>query len=136
MAFKFFGEKKKKFYAELDESQASAPEVAPEVAPPSASAPVAAVAEEAVAQAAPNSPAPTAESSQKKSKKTSVKTKTKESTPAPATVPAPVVSKPKVEPTEVAFASKNILTPTLVRRRPGPSLNVFKAIAREISPRR
>jgi hypothetical protein len=133
MAISFFGGKKQKFYAELDESQVSdsemteAPAPAPVVEPST---------EEPVAVSAPETPAKAPADKKKKSKKTTAKSEAKKVAPTPAPVSVPVVSKPKVEPTEVAFASQNVLFPTLVRRRPGPSLDAFKAIAKEIGPRR
>ena len=64
-----------------------------------------------------------------KPKKTSIK-KNKASTPAPEGVlPTPVT--PKSEPTEVSFASDYLIVPTLSRRKPGPSLNAYKQMARQ-----
>ena len=64
-----------------------------------------------------------------KPKKTSIK-KNKASTPAPeVAIPTPVTPKP--EPTEVSFASDYLIVPTLSRRKPGPSLNAYKQMARQ-----
>lgn len=131
MAISFFGGKKQKFYAELDESQSTDTVItqapAPVVAPST---------EESVSVSAPETPAKVPADKKKKSKKTNAKSEAKKVAPTPSPVSVPVVSKPKVEPTEVAFASQNVLFPTLVRRRPGPSLDAFKAIAKEIGSRR
>jgi len=56
-----------------------------------------------------------------------------EETPAaPVSAPAPVApTNGKVEPQEVEFATKYLITPSLSRRRPGPSLNGFKDMARK-----
>lgn len=108
-----FGGKKKEFFVELDESKApkqEAPAVAPE-------APVA-------AETVKETPKPATTS-----KKTSVKSKAPSTQPAPA--PAVVAAPKKAEPTEVAFASKNPIIPTLARRTPGPSLNKYKEMARQ-----
>jgi hypothetical protein len=101
-------------------------------------------------------PAPAKEAPEKKvkpasSKKTSVKdngkaapAKTVAAAPAPA--PKPAVSDPeaiiraavskntsngKVDAKKVDFASTNAIAPTMSRRRPGPSLNMFKDMARQ-----
>jgi hypothetical protein len=62
-----------------------------------------------------------------KPKKTSIK---KNKAPAPeVALPTPVTPKP--EPTEVSFASDYLIVPTLSRRKPGPSLNAYKQMARQ-----
>ncbi|MEA5534111.1 hypothetical protein [Crocosphaera sp. XPORK-15E] len=72
---------------------------------------------------------------EKKSKKTSVKKAAKKEAPkAEVVAPTPVVVK-KPEPTEVEFATKFFMVPTS-RRLPGPSLNTFKTMAREVKTRR
>lgn len=70
-----------------------------------------------------------------KEKKTSVKDKkakgkTEATQPVVEAKPAPASQNGKVDPTGVAFASKNPVTSTLTRRTPGPSLNTFKEMAR------
>lgn len=70
-----------------------------------------------------------------KEKKTSIKDKkakpAAEAKPAEAK-PTPTVSQNgKVDPTEVAFASKSPVASTMSRRTPGPSLNPFKEMARQ-----
>lgn len=70
-----------------------------------------------------------------KEKKTSIKDKKAK----PAAEAKPVEAKPtptvsqngKVDPTEVAFASKSTVASTMSRRTPGPSLNTFKEMARQ-----
>ncbi len=129
MFSKLFGKKKDNFYLELKEDQnGSAPK--PEaVTQPS----------EVTPPPAPEvKPAPAAEEEPKKSKKTSVKkdkkvAATKEAT-APVQAPVPVTPAPtngKVESKEVEFATKYSITPSLSRRRPGPSLNAFKDMAKK-----
>ena len=107
---KLFGGNKNEFFVELDESKTPKAETQT-VAPAEKSEPVVAIEK------------PT-------SMKTSVKSKGKASKKvdaAPVMVaPAPV----KVEPTEVKFATQTF-APSLSRRNPGPSLDKFKAMARE-----
>lgn len=107
---KLFGGNKNEFFVELDESKAPKAEV-------QAPAPVA----KAEPVVAPEKPA---------SKKTSVKSKAK-ATPKVEAAPVMVAPTPvKVEPTEVKFATQTF-APSLSRRNPGPSLDKFKAMARE-----
>ena len=125
MLNKLFGGKKNEFYAQLDESQ-----VVQAPPPAETAAPVAAIAEPA---AKPEAVAETPAAP--KGKKTSIKkNKTVSQPAAPATpAPAPVVKRP--EPTQVEFATKYLITPTLSRRLPGPSLNKFKEMAGQIKTR-
>jgi hypothetical protein len=122
-----FGGKKSNFYLELKETDGEKPAAVTTEAP--APAPVV----EAPAPAAEPAAAPVAE---KKAKKTSVKKEKKaKGKEAPASAPAPVAAAPaqpaKVEPKEVEFATKFLISPSLSRRRPGPSLNGFKDMARK-----
>jgi hypothetical protein len=118
-----FGGKKSNFYLELKENDGEQKAAVTSEAP----APV-------VEAPAPTvEPAPVAE---KKAKKTSVKkekkAKGKEAAAAPVSAPAPVAAtNSKVEPKEVEFATKYLISPSLSRRRPGPSLNPFKDMARK-----
>jgi hypothetical protein len=123
-----FGGKKSNFYLELKETDGEQQAAVTTEAPaPVVEAP-AAVVESAPAPAVESAPAPVAE---KKAKKTSVK-KEKKAKEAPVSAPAPVAAAPaKVEPTEVEFATKYLITPSMSRRRPGPSLNGFKDMARK-----
>ena len=125
--FGLFGGKQK-FYAELDESKVPTPAVT------EASVPVVAPIAEPTPPSVADTPKATTAAPQKKSKKAAVKSKAKAETPAPTPVVPPVITPKKVEPTEVAFASANLLAPTLLRRRPGPSLASFKAMARNVIP--
>jgi hypothetical protein len=128
MIKKLFGGKKAKFYAELDEAAVEAS------APPVAAPPKPAAVPEPDSETAATPEATPASQSAPKSKKTSAKkTKQKESTAVapPAAIALPPAPK-KEEPKQVEFAAQNLLTPTLVRRRPGPSLSPFKAMAREV----
>ena len=103
-----FGGKKSDFYLELKETDG-----------------------EQKATATTAAAAPVAE---KKAQKTSIKKEkqVKETPAAPVSAPAPVAAtNGKVEPQEVEFATKYLITPSLSRRRPGPSLNGFKDMARK-----
>jgi hypothetical protein len=134
MLKKLFGGKKEQFFAQIDESQLAtveAPDQA-EVKPEPVvvvEEPVVIAAETVVAE----TPAP-------KAKKTPVKkskaAKTAKTTVAPTPAPAPVAKAPApVDPKEVAFASQYLITQTLSRRLPGPSLNKYKDIARQVTKR-
>jgi hypothetical protein len=124
-----FGGKKEKYYRQIDENQQDEP-------------------------AKVETPAPAKEASQAKakpasSKKTSVANNGKAApakTVAAAPASKPAVSDPeaiiraavskntsngKVEAKKVDFASTNEISPTMSRRRPGPSLNMFKDMARQ-----
>lgn len=112
-----FGGKKSDFYLELKETdgeqQATATTAAAAPVVESAAAPVA----------------------EKKAKKTSIKKEkqVKETPAAPVSAPAPLAAtNGKVEPQEVEFATKYLITPSMSRRRPGPSLNGFKDMARKV----
>jgi hypothetical protein len=121
--------KKPTFYLELKETEGD------KSAPAKTEAPAPVV--EAPAPVA-EAPAPVAEvpaATEKKSKKTSVKKEKKEKTvqkvETPAAPVAPAATNGKVEPTEVEFATKYLIVPPASRRRPGPSLNPFKDMARK-----
>jgi hypothetical protein len=97
--------KKSEFYMELDAGSASA---APVAAAPAAPAPA-----KAVAEPAATSPAP-----------------------QPVVAPAPAVAQPAKPAAAVpSFAENYLLGTTTSRRRPGPSLSPFKAMAKQVSPR-
>jgi len=126
-----FGGKKSNFYLELKETDGEQPAAVTAEAPaPVVEAPA------PTAEPAPVAPAPAAEpaKAEKKAKKTSVK-KEKKAKEAQVSAPAPVAATPaqpaKVEPKEVEFATKYLISPSLSRRRPGPSLNGFKDMARK-----
>ncbi|MEA5509714.1 hypothetical protein VB715_08050 [Crocosphaera sp. UHCC 0190] len=117
--------KKEEFFLELDESKGVPPAEVSVTAATETPAPqaeiVAVVVEEESTKA----------EGKKKSKKTSVKKAAKKQDPKPEVVaPMPVVVK-KQEPQEVEFATKFFMVPTS-RRRPGPSLNTFKTMARQV----
>jgi hypothetical protein len=115
MLKKLFGGKNE-FYVQLDENQTVTPETPTAEPTP---APV------AVASEAPA-----------KSKKTSVKKSAKAPAEIKAPEPAPVVvPKPKVDPAQVAFASADPVPQNIARRGPGPSLNKFKEMARQVKTR-
>jgi hypothetical protein len=109
MLNKLFGKKRANFYLELKETDGERP-AAPAV----------------------EAPAPVGKKgAEKKAKKTSVK---KERKAEPKAAPAPVATagnNGKVEPKEVEFATKYSIDPPASRRRPGPSLNPFKEMARK-----
>lgn len=110
-----FGGKKSDFYLELKETDGEQKATA------------------TTAAAAPVVEAPAAVA-EKKAQKTSIKKEkqAKETPAAPVSAPAPVAAtNGKVEPQEVEFATKYLITPSMSRRRPGPSLNGFKDMARK-----
>ena len=118
-----FGGKKSDFYLELKENDGEQKATATTAA--------AALVVEAPTSAVESAAAPVAE---KKTQKTSIKKEkqVKETPAAPVSAPAPLaVTNGKVEPQEVEFATKYLITPTMSRRRPGPSLNGFKDMARK-----
>lgn len=115
-----FGGKKKEFFIELDDSKA-----------PKQEAPAAAPEATVVAETAAEAPKPATTSKKTSVKKTNTTAKAPEAAPAPTVAPAPK----KAEPTEVAFASKNVIIPTLARRTPGPSLDKYKEMARQTKMR-
>lgn len=128
MLNKIFGKKESKFFLELKESDSGKSATKTETPAPAVEAPAA----EAPAAEAP---AP----KKGASKKTSVK-KEKKAEPQAVPAPAPVATAStngKVEPKEVEFATKYLITPPASRRLPGPSLNQFKDMARTAKvPRR
>jgi hypothetical protein len=111
---------KKDFYLELKEEESK-----------TATAPTEAPVEASVAEVPQPETAP-------KSKKTSIKkgvAKGKETKPVATPIPAPVVTPSqngKSQPQEVEFATKYLITDSASRRRPGPSLNSFKTMARQL----
>ncbi len=117
-----FGGKKKEFFVELDESKA-----------PKQEEPVVTPEAPAAAEAVTEAPKPATTSKKTSVKKTNTTAKAKDPQPAPAPTVAPAPK--KVEPTEVAFASKNLIIPTLARRTPGPSLDKYKEMARQTKMR-
>ena len=122
MLKKLFGGKDE-FFLQLDESQTTPPETpAPESTPEPMAAETSAV------------PAPA------KAKKTAVKKSAQKAAKAPAETqvpePAPVVvPKAKLDPAQVAFASADPIPQNIARRGPGPSLNKFKDMARQVKTR-
>ncbi|HEY9627269.1 MAG TPA: hypothetical protein V6C84_08200 [Coleofasciculaceae cyanobacterium] len=72
-----------------------------------------------------------AEAKQKKLKKTKAAEEPAASAPAPKAAPAP-----KPAPTVVNFATDYLLTIGTPRRRPGPSLDSFKDMAKQVNPRK
>lgn len=125
MLNKFFGKKPSNFYLELKETDSDKPATAKTAAP---------AVEEAPATEAPAEPAAQPAATDKKAKKTSVKKGKKEVKSEPKAAPAPVaptIANGKVEPKEVEFATKYLIDPPASRRRPGPSLNPFKDMARK-----
>lgn len=108
-----FGGKKNEFFIQLDETGVQ----------PAEPTPVAKV----EVTAAPEAPA--------KAKKTSIKKSAKQTAPAAPAPSTPVSTPTKPEPQQVEFATQYLLTQTLVRRQPGPSLNKFKAMARQVKTR-
>ena len=133
--FKLFGGKKKdkSFFLELDESKTSQPaeakpKEAPKISTETASEPVQAA---AIEEKKP-------ESAQAKPQKKSVKKAkaAKASKPQAKTQPvakaAAVSGNGKGEPQIANFATDYLVMQTMSRRRPGPSLNTFKDMARQV----
>ncbi|GBF82551.1 hypothetical protein [Aphanothece sacrum] len=121
-----FGGKKQEFFLELKEDKKTEASKVKIEAPVQVAEPQAV---ETVAETA-NGKAPKAT----KSKKTSVKKAAKIEAPQEQKVAvAPVVK--KEEPKEVEFATNFLILPTS-RRLPGPSLNAFKDLARQVKTRR
>lgn len=124
MLKKLFGGKNS-FYLQLDEKESakSAPEAA-------STAPV----ETATADSPEEKSAAPSQKTSIKSKKASQKA----SAPAPAepvaVAPAPA-PKASLDPKLVAFASGEPVPQNISRRTPGPSLNGFKAMARQLQRR-
>jgi len=115
MLKKLLSGKKDEFFVQLDDTDTV------NVAKSSSEAP-------SSPEAAPVTATKTAKPAQKTAKKKAV---------APQQAPAPVVvaPAPKPQPTQVEFATKYLITDTLVRRQPGPSLNKFKEMARNLKTR-
>ncbi|MBI4782441.1 MAG: hypothetical protein HY785_14160 [Oscillatoriophycideae cyanobacterium NC_groundwater_1537_Pr4_S-0.65um_50_18] len=114
--------------AHTEAKVAAVPAKAPDA--PAADAPAAAVSTPAKAKPTEAKPA---EAKQKKLKKTKAADEPKASAPAPAPKAAPA---PKPEPTVVNFATDYLLTIGTPRRRPGPSLDSFKDMAKQVNPRK
>jgi hypothetical protein len=145
MLKKLFGGQKSSYFLELDESKSQQPTTTKTEAP---AEPVEEKkAEPAETTAVEESKAKPAET--KKTTKTSVKNKSKAKAAQPA--PAPKAPEPKVSDPEaiiraavskkdsngkadaqaVGFATQYVMLPTMSRRRPGPSLNMFLNMARQ-----
>jgi hypothetical protein len=115
---KILGGSKEDYYLQLDESQET------ESTP---AQPTESTAENTATAAA---------TEQKETKAPEVKTEQ----PAPQPKPLPVISSTNgkiatAQPEIVGFAPDNLMpTPTNTRRRPGPSLGMFKDMARQVNP--
>lgn len=126
---KIFGKKKdKSFFLELDESQTGKPKEAKAeaTAQPAASA---TTTEEKKPEPAPAKS--TKKTSVKKAKAAKTAEPKSQPTVATATPSRPTISPAKVEPKEVNFATQYLIANPPSRRRPGPSLNPFKEMARQ-----
>jgi hypothetical protein len=149
MLKKLFGGKKSAYFLELDESQKPEPAKEKKAEEKKAQAPSKPV-EVKKAEPSKATEAPKAETAAKNTKKTSVKDKAK--TEPTQAKPEPKASKPTIsDPEEIVraavfknssnngnaasqtngFAANNVIVPTMSRRRPGPSLNMFKNMARQ-----
>jgi hypothetical protein len=118
MLKKLLSGKKDEFFVQLDDTKTAT------VAESSSEASSSPAPEPAVV------PPVTAPKTSKPAQKTAKK---KTATPKPA--PVVVAPAPKPQPTQVEFATKYLITDTLVRRQPGPSLNKFKEMARNLKTR-
>jgi hypothetical protein len=149
MVFKFLGKgKKSEYFLEAPPSTngAETPK-APEAKAAEAPAPLQAVTE-ALAPAkelVSNGAAEVVEAAKattkkiKKSKSAEAKTaEAKESAPAapsPAVAAKPTVSVPQPEPVK-NFATDHLMPLNMPRRRPGPSLDMFRNMAKDVTPRK
>jgi hypothetical protein len=142
MVLKFLGKgKKSEYFLEAPPSTNGAePPKAPEAKAVDAPAPLEAVSE-AVASAkemVSNGAVEVAEATKTKAKKfkKSKSAETKESTPAAssAAVAQPAVAAPQPEP--VNFATDHLMPANMPRRRPGPSMDMFRNMAKDVTPRK
>ena len=102
----------------------------------SASTKVAAVATEATAAAAKATEALATKVTQTTKSKKATKPEAKQET-APEKVVTPVVKvDTTTKPATATFASDNLLPANTPRRRPGPSLDMFKEMARQVNTRK
>ncbi len=128
MLGKLFGGKKSDYFLELKEDKTAV--TAKPVEEPKAEVATPVAVEEPPAEVVTE----TAPQKSKKTKSKKVKTETPKSEPT-STEPVavtPVVANGKTEPQEVEFATKYLITPSLSRRLPGPSLSAFKGMARQV----
>ncbi|MBW4662120.1 MAG: hypothetical protein KME15_25990 [Drouetiella hepatica Uher 2000/2452] len=98
--------------------------------------PAAAVLAEPVPELSPRE-AKSVEPKQKKSKKSKAGDSAASPSAAaePKAAPAPKAA-PKPEPAVVNFATDYLMQANTPRRRPGPSLNMFKDMAKQVNPRK
>ncbi|HEY9639363.1 MAG TPA: hypothetical protein V6C57_02705 [Coleofasciculaceae cyanobacterium] len=112
-----------------DESQVNAKKVDPQPKPESTAAGIT-PADVKAAQIAEAPAAAESASSQKKSKQA------KAAVDQPKTAVAPKAAAPKVEPATANFATDYLIPKDTPRRRPGPSLDMFKDMAKQVNPRK
>lgn len=129
----FGGGKKKEFFLELDEAQGDKPTEAKAETPAQPEPQQESKTEATAVEDAPKKPEKATKSKKKSVKKTAKKEAPK---PQPTTATTNGQVAKKEEPKEVEFATKFFMVP-MSRRRPGPSLNNFKDMARQVKvPRR
>lgn len=143
MVLKFLGKgKKSEYFLEAPPSTNGAePPKAPEAKAADAPAPLKAVSE-ALAPAkelVSNGAAEAVEATKTQTKKIkkSKSTEAKESAPA-APAPAavkPAASVPQPEPVK-NFATDHLMPPNMPRRRPGPSLDMYRNMAKDVTPKK
>lgn len=125
MIQKLFGGKKKNYFLEVKEDKsAKAPAV--ESTPPVEKTPDA-----AVEVAEPKKEEKTSKSAKSSAKKAKTPKAAPKAAPTPV-VPAAIQTNGKVEPKQVEFATQYLIDAPAARRRPGPSLNPFKSMARQM----
>ncbi|NJO79304.1 MAG: hypothetical protein HC827_12790 [Cyanobacteria bacterium RM1_2_2] len=142
MVLKFLGKgKRSEYFLEAPPSTNGAePPKTSEAKAADAPAPLEAVGE-AVASAkelVSNGAAEVAEATKTKAKKfkksKSAETKESASAAPSATVTAPIAPAPQPEP--VNFATDHLMPANMPRRRPGPSLDTFRSMAKDVTPRK
>ena len=117
-------------------AKAKTEEAKSEDAKSSASTKVAAAATEATAAAAKATEALATKVTQATKSKKATKPEAKQET-APEKVATPVVKvNTPTKPATATFASDNLLPTNTPRRRPGPSLDMFKEMARQVNTRK
>ncbi|MGK7931718.1 MAG: hypothetical protein AB4041_09830 [Microcystaceae cyanobacterium] len=128
MIQKLFGGKKQEYFLELNDAKGTQSPEEPVKSPKIEAEPTKTESQpKAKAVEKAEKPAKTS----KKSAKTVSQPK-KETEPTPTPVPESTQSNGKTDPQSAEFATKYLLVPTGSRRRPGPSLNTFKTMAREV----
>jgi hypothetical protein len=120
MIQKLFGGKKKDYFLELEDTKSVKSSETTAESPKTEAATFETVKEEATAKPA------------KSSKKTAKKAPKAAPKAEPVVIAPPSQNNGQPEPQTAEFATKYLLVSTGSRRRPGPSLSPFKAMARDL----